>query len=411
MGWKIPTKPSHFRQISIRNKKGKSKSYYGCFTSNGKTTGKIYSTLIMEVATKLNIRSREQGLEIPNPYVGFGNVDSLPPGYENLEYKHITQTSEGWKGELKQNNKEEGENQIIKVTAPTKLLCAQKLNLKCREALLEIPNPVLGFPKNAIPFHFGREDVSKIFKELRDLKDKDKDKKIEGVRELSINDRTFYKCAFYKFGQKFQANGNDELTCAQNLNTKCHKNGFSLKNPHVGFLPYYIPTSKFYNIRYTPTKNTYLGSISFIKETKNKQEVNEIINVEANNAKECALMLNEKCMDHSLPLPNPEFGVRKCYVEEMRYSDKTLWPKIKKISEKNRKEEWNGHCEFKSAKRRIKSKSGCPLLCAQILNAKCREDNLEPPNPNLGFAIVDPKNKKEWIYDPEIPLNDEKKFH
>ena len=36
------------------------------------------------------------------------------------------------------------------VSAPTALLCAQKLNLKCKEAGIKLPHPQVGFPNQGV---------------------------------------------------------------------------------------------------------------------------------------------------------------------------------------------------------------------------------------------------------------------
>ena len=119
--------------------------YYGQKMENRKTV-RCFAKTALACAKKLNFKCREANITIPNPEVGFdasmayakrGRAPVMSgSGYFNV---FLTQTKNRYCGQKIENGT------MVCCSAMTALACAKKLNIKCREANITIPNPEVGF--------------------------------------------------------------------------------------------------------------------------------------------------------------------------------------------------------------------------------------------------------------------------
>ena len=123
--------------------------------------------------------------------------------------------------------------------------------------------------------------------------------------------------------------GNTAEACAQILNYKCREAGLGLPNPAAGFQ---APTTsnlntatQFKNIRWNPKKKWFHGQ----KIYKGKR-----ISVREKTAEKCAQLLNFKCREAGIELPNPMAGCQSPCAKR-RVSRKKM--KVRGIGLKGRK--------------------------------------------------------------------------
>ena len=190
--------------------------YCGQKTENGKTVS-CFAKTALGCAKKLNFKCREANITIPNPEVGFdasmAHTKRAPvmseSGYYNVSF---VQTRNVYNGQKTENRK------TVSCVARTALDCAKKLNIKCREANMTIPNPEVGF------------DVPKFRWKRPPVMGK------SGYYNVSrASNKKDYRGYKMENGKVIQCVAKTALSCARKLNFKCREANISIPNATAGF--------------------------------------------------------------------------------------------------------------------------------------------------------------------------------
>ena len=124
---------------------------------------------------------------------------------------------------------------LVHVFAKTALNCARKLNIKCQEANISIPNPSIGFDPPVPETETGYFNIHEVDDEKRG-------KFYRGSKTL--NNKSIIRTAY------------TALDCAKRLNFACREAGFPIPNPDVGFMK---AIRKNVPIFKKPAKGVHLG--------------------------------------------------------------------------------------------------------------------------------------------------------
>ena len=195
--------------------------------------------------------------------------------------------------------------------------------------------------------------------------------KYQNISWLGVRHNSFRGHKTYNRKQVW-ANAKTAQNCAKILNFKCREAGIPSPNPGAGFKKPKPKASAeaatgYKNVRWCSVNKIFKG-VKIVKGT--------LFSSSSSTAKQCAQILNFRCRDAGIPLPNPMAGFKKPKpsAEASTGYKNVCWNSVTK--------NFQGQKTMKGII--VISTSKTAKQCAQILNFKCRKAGIPLPNANVG---------------------------
>jgi len=269
-----------------------------------------YAATALLCAQRLNYVCQQAKVPLPNPEAGVSNpIEKFPrrksckpkrPHSKRRKRKQIRNPTTGFFNVTKRKvyfhgTKKGNDGKVILAQAHSALLCAQRLNYRCKLAGLPLPNPEVG--------------CVETIRTLPRTKRVAKRNPTTGFFNVSKGKDGFNGNKRRDDGKLIKATAFTALLCAQRLNYKCKLAGIPLPNPDIEAVKVKREAPRPGKQR-VPKRNPITGFFNVSKYRSgfkgNKRANGKHIGCSAKTALLCAQRLNYKCELEGIPWPNPD---------------------------------------------------------------------------------------------------------
>ena len=314
-------------------------------------------------AEYLNYKCAKLGWDLPNPQIG-----SRPPpsrskrGYTAYKYVYKLLSEKRFQGRMANPNN----NKFITSSGKTPLIAARRLNHRCKEQGIALPNPKIGCEPSPRPMVENRTKFKNV---------------------NARNNGRLFSGEVRRKGVRVHASGLSAIICAKRLNYKCKQLGWEYPNPGIGEEKREEVKSTTCGLRYIyKSDGRYKGSKSYGSIKTKTETVTSYGKTEV----ECAQKLNYLCKEKGWDLPNPKVGVLKPTERTYANGEYRCVYKMGNGYRGSKQHRENNKVEYANAY----AKSA--LMCAQILNYRCKQKGWDLPNPDVGVLNPIEAPSKSW---------------